>query len=86
MGNIYKQRNMHEKAMFHFGIALDLKPPATEAAIKVIDLLHSYLITCKIGYIYIFDKLPVKLDIIIEMHLQFLEFCKFPHKKKIISF
>jgi hypothetical protein len=45
---------MHEKAMFHFGIALDLKPPATKAAIKVIDLLHSYLITCKIGYIYIY--------------------------------
>jgi anaphase-promoting complex subunit 3 len=54
MGNIYKRRNMHEKAMLHFGIALDLKPPAIDAAIKVIDLLHSYLITCKIGYIYIY--------------------------------
>ena len=53
MGNIYKRRNMHEKAMLHFGLALDLKPPATDvAAIKVIDLLHSYLITCKIGYYY----------------------------------
>ena len=49
MGNIYKWHNMHEKAMLHFGLALDLKPPATDvAAIKVIDLLHSYLITCKI--------------------------------------
>jgi anaphase-promoting complex subunit 3 len=37
MGNIYKRRNMHERAMFHYGIALDLKPTATDAAtIKVI--------------------------------------------------
>ncbi|KAK1306571.1 hypothetical protein QJS10_CPA10g00053 [Acorus calamus] len=32
MGKIYKRRNMHEKAMFHFGLALDLKPPATDVA------------------------------------------------------
>ncbi|GAU36090.1 hypothetical protein TSUD_277010 [Trifolium subterraneum] len=32
MGNIYKRRNMHERAMFHYGIALDLKPTATDAA------------------------------------------------------
>lgn len=40
MGNIYRRRNMHERAMFHYGIALDLKPSATDAAaIKVIDWL-----------------------------------------------
>ncbi|GKV06686.1 hypothetical protein SLEP1_g18544 [Rubroshorea leprosula] len=33
MGKIYKQRNMHEKAMLHFGIALDLKPSATDVAL-----------------------------------------------------
>lgn len=37
MGNIYRRRNMHERAMFHYGIALDLKPSPTDAAnIKVI--------------------------------------------------
>lgn len=37
MGRIYKRRNMHEKAMLHYGISLDLKPSATDAAaIKVI--------------------------------------------------
>lgn len=37
MGKIYKRRNMHEKAMLHFGLALDLKPSATDVAtIKVI--------------------------------------------------
>ncbi|XP_062149461.1 cell division cycle protein 27 homolog B-like [Alnus glutinosa] len=42
MGNIYKRHNMHEKAMLHFGLALDLKPPATDvAAIKsAIEKLH----------------------------------------------
>ena len=36
MGKIYKHLNMHHKAMFYFGIALDLKPPAADAAsIKV---------------------------------------------------
>ncbi|KAG6668154.1 hypothetical protein I3843_01G142500 [Carya illinoinensis] len=42
MGKIYKQRNMHDKAMLHFGLALDLKPPATDvAAIKAaIEKLH----------------------------------------------
>ena len=53
MGNIYKRHNMHEKAMLHFGLALDLKPPTTDiAAIKVIGLFHSYLIAFKIGYYY----------------------------------
>lgn len=33
MGKIYKKLNMHEKAMFYFGLALDLKPPATDVAI-----------------------------------------------------
>ncbi|KAK8620023.1 hypothetical protein V6N13_066510 [Hibiscus sabdariffa] len=32
MGKIYKRHNMHEKAMLHFGIALDLKPSATDVA------------------------------------------------------
>ncbi|KAI4352297.1 hypothetical protein L6164_006563 [Bauhinia variegata] len=42
MGKIYKRRNMHGKAMLHFGIALDLKPSATDAAaIKaIIEKLH----------------------------------------------
>ncbi|TYI79524.1 hypothetical protein E1A91_D05G028100v1 [Gossypium mustelinum] len=42
MGKIYKRRNMHEKAMLHFGIALDLKPSATDVAtIKAaIEKLH----------------------------------------------
>lgn len=42
MGRIYKRRNMHDKAMLHFGLALDLKPSATDvAAIKVtISLLR----------------------------------------------
>ncbi|CAA0827342.1 Cell division cycle protein 27 homolog B [Striga hermonthica] len=42
MGNIYKRRNMYDKAMLHFGIALDLKPSATDvAAIKAaIEKLH----------------------------------------------
>lgn len=36
MGNIYKRRNMYDKAMLHFGLALDLKPSATDvASIKV---------------------------------------------------
>lgn len=39
MGRIYKRRNMHDKAMLHFGIALDLKPSTTDVtAIKVIAL------------------------------------------------
>lgn len=37
MGKIYKRRNMPEKAMLHYGLALDLKPSATDVAtIKVI--------------------------------------------------
>ncbi|KAI4346787.1 hypothetical protein L6164_007655 [Bauhinia variegata] len=42
MGKIYKRRNMHGKAMLHFGIALDLKPSTTDAAaIKaIIEKLH----------------------------------------------
>ncbi|KAF5952352.1 hypothetical protein HYC85_010296 [Camellia sinensis] len=37
MGKIYKRSNMYDKAMLHFGLALDLKPPATDVAtIKVI--------------------------------------------------
>lgn len=37
MGEIYKQQKKHDKAMLHFGIALDLKPPIVDVAkIKVI--------------------------------------------------
>ncbi|KAK6941605.1 hypothetical protein RJ641_026982 [Dillenia turbinata] len=32
MGRIYKLQNMHEKAMLHYGHALDLKPSATDVA------------------------------------------------------
>lgn len=39
MGKIYKRLGMHEKAMFHFGVALDLKPSAADVAtIKVLYL------------------------------------------------
>lgn len=41
MGKIYKRRNMHEKSMLYYGMALDLKPSATDAAtIKVFCLQH----------------------------------------------
>ncbi|CAI8594181.1 unnamed protein product [Vicia faba] len=42
MGNIYRRRSKNERAMFHYGIALDLKPSATDAAtIKAaIEKLH----------------------------------------------
>ncbi|KAF8031265.1 hypothetical protein BT93_D0458 [Corymbia citriodora subsp. variegata] len=42
MGKIYKSRNMHSQAMLHFGLALDLKPSATDVAtIKAaIEKLH----------------------------------------------
>ncbi|KAA8536971.1 hypothetical protein F0562_029449 [Nyssa sinensis] len=42
MGKIYKRCNMYDKAMLHFGLALDLKPPATDVAtIKAdIEKLH----------------------------------------------
>ncbi|WOK95310.1 cell division cycle protein [Canna indica] len=32
MGKIYKRLELHEKAMFCFGLALDLKPPAADVA------------------------------------------------------
>lgn len=42
MGRIYKRRNMYDKAMLYFGLALDLKPSAADvAAIKAaIEKLH----------------------------------------------
>lgn len=44
MGKIYKRRNMYERAMLHFGLALDLKPSATDVAtIKVIGLFHFFM-------------------------------------------
>lgn len=43
MGKIYKRRNMHDRAMLHYGMALDLKPSTTDAAaIKVICLQHQF--------------------------------------------
>ncbi|EPS64113.1 hypothetical protein M569_10668, partial [Genlisea aurea] len=32
MGNIYRRRNMYDKAMLHYGLALDLKPSAADVA------------------------------------------------------
>lgn len=47
MGNIYKRRNMYDKAMLHFGLALDLKPSATDvASIKVTSACLSCPWTC----------------------------------------
>lgn len=44
MGSIYKRQNVFDKAMLHFGLALDLKPSATDvAAIKVTNFLLSIL-------------------------------------------
>ncbi|OVA20244.1 Tetratricopeptide repeat-containing domain [Macleaya cordata] len=42
MGRIYKRRNMHNKAMLHFGLALDLKPSAADVATikSAIEKLH----------------------------------------------
>ncbi|XP_021775798.1 cell division cycle protein 27 homolog B-like isoform X1 [Chenopodium quinoa] len=42
IGKIYKRKNMYDKAMLHFGLALDLKPSATDVAtIKAaIEKLH----------------------------------------------
>nr|GMD32212.1 cell division cycle protein 27 homolog B isoform X1 [Ipomoea batatas] len=42
MGKIYKRHNIHDKAMLHFGLALDLRPSATDVAtIKAaIEKLH----------------------------------------------
>ena len=40
MGKIYKRRYMHEKAMLHFGLALDLKPSAADVATIKVILLH----------------------------------------------
>ena len=43
MGRIYKRRNMYDKAMLHFGIALDLKPSATDVAtIKVMSYIFPF--------------------------------------------
>jgi len=33
MGKIYKRINLHDKAMYYFGLALDLKPPAADLGI-----------------------------------------------------
>ncbi|XP_042486142.1 cell division cycle protein 27 homolog B-like isoform X3 [Macadamia integrifolia] len=42
MGKIYKRRNMHDRAMLHFGLALDLKPSAADVAIikSAMEKLH----------------------------------------------
>ena len=41
MGNIYKRRNMFNNAMLNFGLALDLKPSATDVAL--IKVTKSFL-------------------------------------------
>lgn len=42
MGKIYERLRMPDKAMFHYGVALDLKPSAADVAtIKVIPLPFS---------------------------------------------
>ena len=44
MGKIYKRCKMHDKAMLHFGLALDLKPSATDVAtIKVSGSVHKFI-------------------------------------------
>lgn len=41
MGKIYKRRNMYDKAMLNYGIALDMKPSAADVAtIKVMSCIH----------------------------------------------
>ncbi|KAL6563551.1 Cell division cycle protein 27 B [Orobanche gracilis] len=40
MGSIYKRRNMYDKAMLHFGLALDLKPSATDVAAIKLDIKY----------------------------------------------
>ena len=45
MGKIYKRRYMHEKAMLHFGLALDLKPSAADVATIKVILLHIQLVS-----------------------------------------
>lgn len=47
MGKIYKRQNMHDTAMLHFGLALDLKPSTTDVAtIKVIGaILFNFLVS-----------------------------------------
>lgn len=40
MGKIYKRSNMYDKAMLHFGLALDLKPPATDVATIKVTCMH----------------------------------------------
>lgn len=38
MGKIYKRINLHDKAMYYFGLALDLKPPAADLGIIKVTL------------------------------------------------
>jgi anaphase-promoting complex subunit 3 len=42
MGKIYKHLNMDHKAMYYFGIALDLKPPAADVAAIKVPCLYLY--------------------------------------------
>ncbi|CAN1822192.1 Cell division cycle protein 27 homolog B [Linum perenne] len=52
MGKIYKRRNMYDKAMLHFGHALDLKPSATDVAtIKVFGLCCCFQLDIEHFYI-----------------------------------
>ncbi|KAK3041184.1 hypothetical protein RJ639_028663 [Escallonia herrerae] len=56
MGKIYKRRNMYDKAMLHFGLALDLKPSAADVAtIKVILLTTCFLVSGT-GYFELYSR------------------------------
>ena len=52
MGKIYKRSNMYDKAMLHFGLALDLKPPATDVATIKVIWIHYHVWTPKLGTSY----------------------------------
>ena len=62
MGKIYKRRNMHDRAMLHYGMALDLKPSTTDAAaIKVICLQHQSFFFRISNH---FHSLPIKTSVV----------------------
>lgn len=46
MGKIYKILNKHDKAMFYFGNALDLRPPAADVAIIKVPAPKFFVCFC----------------------------------------
>ncbi|GFY92020.1 CDC27 family protein [Actinidia rufa] len=52
MGKIYKRSNMYDKAMLHFGLALDLKPPTTDVATIKVIWIRYHVWTPKLGTSY----------------------------------